>query len=99
MGDNIKNLPVDATVSTVNEVNIVNTLFSSQKSNFKKLFSGTKDVLIAGVLFSLLNLPFVNNFIRACFKCGESEVYLLVIKTALFMILFFIAQNYFLAKK
>jgi hypothetical protein len=100
MGDYLKNLPVDSSISTVNEQAVINTLFTTQKKNITKLFGGLKDVILVGVLFAVFSLPFVNNCVNNIFKfTTNSTFYTIVLKTILFMLIFFILQNYFLAKK
>jgi hypothetical protein len=100
MGDYIKNLPVDTSVSTVNEMKIINTLFTAQKGNMLKIVSGTKDIILAGVLFFLISLPFVDNLLgKSVNFVKNSNIIMLLVKTILFMVLFFVLQNYFLARK
>lgn len=100
MGDFIKTLPTDTTMSSANELNIVNTLFEQQKKQVKQIFSGVKDVVIAGILFFIMSLPFVNNLLGSCLNfVNTSPLLATVIKTVVFMVLFFFAQNFILSRK
>ena len=56
MGDFIKNLPTYNTVITANEMNIMNNVFQENKKTLKTLYSGTKDIIIAGILFFIFTL-------------------------------------------
>lgn len=99
MGDYLKTLPTDSTVSTFNELNIVNTLFTSQKNEISKMTSGIKDVILAGVLFFLLALPLIDNFLgNSLNMIKNSNILMTAAKAVIFMILFFVLQNFFLAK-
>lgn len=100
MGDFIKTLPTDTTVSTANELNIINTLFEQQKKQVTKIFSGVKDIVIAGVLFFVLSLPFVNNLLGNCLNfIHTSPLLATIVKSIVFMVLFFFAQNFILSRK
>lgn len=99
MGDFIKNLPTDNTVITTNEMNIMNTLFQENKKNIKTLYSGTKDIIIAGVLFFIFTLPFIDSMLGYCLNfVNNSSLIMNVTKSIIFMVLLFFCQNFFLAK-
>ena len=68
MGDFIKNLPTDNTVITTNEMNIMNTVFLENKKTIRSLYSGTKDIIIAGILFFIFTLPFIDSTLGYCFN-------------------------------
>lgn len=100
MGDYIKNLPTDATVATVNEMNVINSLFQQQKKTLKTVFIGIKDIIIAGVIFFVMTLPFVNGLLGGCINfVNTSPLVMSIIKTVIFMVLFFFVQNIMLVKK
>lgn len=100
MGDYLKTLPTDSTVATVNELNVINSLFVQQKKTLKTIFVGVKDIIIAGILFFILTLPFINNLIGGCINfVNTSPLVMSIVKTLIFMVLFFFVQNIMLAKK
>jgi hypothetical protein len=99
MGDYIKNLPTDTTVATINEMNIVNSLFQENKKSLKTLCSGTKDIIIAGILFFVFTLPFINSVLGYCLNfVNNSPLLMNVTKSIIFMILLFFCQNFFLSR-
>lgn len=99
MGDYIKNLPTDTTVATINEMNIVNTLFQENKKSIKILCSGTKDIIIAGILFFVFTLPFINSILGYCLNfVNNSSLLMNITKTVIFMVILFFSQNFFLSR-
>jgi hypothetical protein len=99
MGDYIKNLPTDTTVATINEMNIVNTLFQENKKSIKTLCTGTKDIIIAGILFFVFTLPFINSILGYCLNfVNNSSLLMNVTKTVIFMVVLFFSQNFFLSR-
>ena len=52
--DNIDNLPVDKNIPSHSEIQIVDSVFKQKYTFFEKILSGTKDILIVGLLFLLL---------------------------------------------
>ena len=98
MGDYIKNLPTDTTVATINEMNSVNTLFQENKKSIKTLCSGTKDIIIAGILFFVFTLPFINSILGYCLNfVNNSSLLMNITKTVIFMVVLFFSQNFFLS--
>jgi len=99
MGDYIKNLPTDTSVATINEMNIVNTLFQENKKSIKTLCSGTKDIIIAGILFFVFTLPFINSILGYCLNfVNNSSLLMNITKTVIFMVVLFFSQNFFLSR-
>jgi hypothetical protein len=99
MGDFIKNLPTDNTVITTNEMNIMNTVFLENKKTIRSLYSGTKDIIIAGILFFVFTLPFIDSTLGYCFNfVNTSSLIMNVTKSIIFMVILFFCQNFFLSK-
>ena len=99
MGDFIKNLPTDNTVITTNEMNIMNTVFLENKKKIRSLYSGTKDIIIAGILFFIFTLPFIDSTLGYCFNfVNTSSLIMNVTKSIIFMVILFFCQNFFLSK-
>jgi hypothetical protein len=99
MGDFIKNLPTDNTVITTNEMNIMNTVFLENKKTIRSLYSGTKDIIIAGILFFIFTLPFIDSTLGYCFNfVNTSSLIMNVTKSIIFMVILFFCQNFFLSK-
>ena len=100
MGDIIEQLPADNSVPSYNETIIVDKLFQKKKNIIDKILLSTKDILIMGILFIMFSLPQVDELIKRLVKPAENSPYILVgIKAVLFMVLFFIIKNVYLARK
>ena len=91
--DVIKNLPIDETMKlSNNEMEILNLVFNENtidennlsNDNNKTLSQELQEPLIGGILFLLLSLPFIDNFLLDFIQ----NKWLLVIKTTIFLILF-----------
>ena len=97
--DNIEDLPTDEKSPEVNEMYLVNSLFSNN-NNSAELFKGFKDTIIVGFLFILLNMPFINNIIKGIFKFTKnSHIIFILIKTIILMTLYFVIINFALSKE
>ena len=92
--DIIKNLPIDEGIKlSNNEMEILNLVFNENvdenvsQTSFEKqqtLAQEIQDPLIGAILFLLLSLPLIDNFLLDFIQ----NKWLLVIKTTIFLILF-----------
>lgn len=99
-GDVITNLPVDQSIPTHTEIQILDTLFKQKQGTIQRVFSGTKDVLIIGFLFILFSLPQIDELIKKFAPSAENSPYILMlVKTVLFMVAYFIIKNMYLVRK
>lgn len=99
-GDIISNLPTDKTPPTHGEIQLVDTLFRQKQNTIQHIFSGTKDVLIVGLLYVILSLPQLDPLIHKFIPVSSTSPYmLLLIKTLIFMITFFVLKNVYLVRK
>ena len=97
--DNIEDLPTDEKTPDVNELYLVNTLFTNNNDS-AQLFNGLQDTVLSGFLFLLLTMPFINNLIKNIFKFTKNSfVLFILLKSFIFMILYFIIVNFALIKK
>jgi hypothetical protein len=97
--DLIDTLPTDQTMPSHAEIQIVDTLFK-QNSTVQKLLSGTQDVLVVGLLFLLFSLPQIDMMIKKFVSSSNNSEYILLgIKCLLFMLVYFLVKNMYLAKK
>ena len=96
--DYIAHLPTDEKQPTIEELYLVNTLFTNN-SDISKIFSGLKDTILVGFLFIFLNMPFINNLVKNIFKVAKkSHVLFIMIKSFIFMLLYFITNHFILSK-
>ena len=99
-GDMINQLPADTSVPSHNEIRIVDQLFQQKKGIFDKILSQTKDIIVLGGLFILFSLPFVDNLLKKFITVTNTSPYILIgIKTLLFVLVYFIVKNIYLARK
>lgn len=100
VGDVIEQLPADMSVPSHNEIRIVDQLFQQKKGIFDRILGQTKDIVVLGVLFIVLSLPFVDNLIRKFVTAAGTSPYILIgIKALLFVFTYFIIKNLYLARK
>lgn len=99
LGDSIASLPTDSTPPNPSEVQVLDTLFKRDKSTVQKFLDGTKDIILAGLLFALFSIPQVNSLIYKLFPSStKSEYILLFIRVCIFMLLFFVLKNFYLVR-
>jgi len=97
--DNINTLPTDDTPPSDAESKIVNTLFKNQ-SKFEVMFKELKDLVFIGILFYILCLPQVDSIIKGLVAAADRSVYILyLIKTLIFLFVYFIFINWVLCRK
>ena len=100
MGDIIEELPSDQSVPSHNEIRLVDQLFKKKKGFVDKLLSQTKDILIVGCLFVLFSMPFVDGLITKFITIAGTSPYILIgIKALMFVVVYFLIKNLYLARK
>jgi hypothetical protein len=97
MPDNLENLPTNKNKVSESEMKTANYLFKDNKDNSLKtqITSNIKEVAIAGILFFIISMSFIDNIINKYVKL-ENIYILLLVKTVIFMILFLIVKTFFI---
>ena len=97
MPDNLENLPTNKNKLSENEIKTANYLFKDNTVNSLKnqITSNFKEVAVAGILFFLISMNFINNLINKYVKLDNVYV-ILLIKTFIFMILFLSLKTFFI---
>ena len=99
-GDPIANLPSDAEEPTPQELQVRQTLFRDAPKTASTLFSEFAGVLIVGALFAILSLPIVDSLIaRFVPSVGNSPVLRILVKTFIFIIIYYFIKNMYLVRK
>lgn len=99
-GDIISQLPSDNALPTHNEMVIVDKLFQEKKSIIMKILNGSKEFLILAGLFIVFSLPFVHNTLSSFIPIMDRSQYIgIIIKASIFVVIYFIIKNSYLAKK
>ena len=97
--DHIDGLPTDETVPSHSEINIVETLFKKKLTTVQKLLSGAKETVLLGILFVIFSIPPIDALLRRFITAAESPYILIAIKAVLFVAVYFIIKNVYLARK
>ena len=99
MGDPLTQLPVNDSEPTQVENQFVDILFKEKLSTAQKILHGTRDVLLLGLLFLVISLPQLDTILHKFFPSTVDSPYMLLfIRTLLFMLVYFIVKNLYLAK-
>lgn len=94
-GDIIQDLPVDDKTVTQPEQEVIDILFS-QKSSTHKFVSELKEVVLIGTLFALISSPFADILLqRASVKSPYARI---GVKTLVFVVIYWLVKNFYLAK-
>jgi hypothetical protein len=101
-GDPLASLPTDKEELSFKEKTLVDMLYPSPvvqniPADTKKAWYHFKDIIIATVLFFILNLPITDNLLSKFVK-KENFYYSLAAKSAIFAILFFVINNFYLSR-
>lgn len=106
--DLIKNLPTDEEELSLKEKTILDTLYPTSnfsKSDMSKISKDVdktwfhfKDVIVATILFLLINLPFSERLLEKVVKT-DNIYYKLAYKSVTFAVLFFIVNNFYLSRR
>ena len=100
MSDFIESLPTDNGPVRSDEEEILGEILKNDKTSFQKFIGDLKDPILGGVLFIVLNIPFVKQLISDFVPYAKSsEMSSLVFRLVLFVVLFFLIQNINLIQK
>lgn len=99
-GDLLAELPSDQNMPSNEEIHLVDSLFKRHKGVIILMLDGMKDILIIGLLFLIFSLPQCDSLIKKFIPSTNNSIYiLLLIKTLIFMVIFFLIKNFYLARK
>lgn len=99
-GHSIASLPIDQYPVSDEEQQVLGMLLKKQYTTMEMLISGSKEVLMLGVLFALINTPQADELIRRYIPASTSSEYsLLFFKTLIFVVIAFILKNIHLIQK
>ena len=99
--DVLVNLPTDdETQLSETEVEILNALFKEHKTTINSVINETYEPLVVGILFIIFSLEHVDRAINYASPITSNSIYFLMIaKTALIMISFWIIKYFHLSGK
>lgn len=97
MADSLSSLPTDNTIPHHNELKVVNELFKKHGNSFDSIVGEFKVPIIYGIIFFILSLPVSTNcinYIVPSIEKDDTNVFTILIKTLLFILLVYIIINY-----
>ena len=98
--DSIDTLPTDQTVPSHNEIQIMDTLFQQQQSTMERIFTHSKDILLAGILFAILSLQPIDELVQKLIPITQKSSYILImVKGIAFMVIYFVLKYQYLVRK
>jgi hypothetical protein len=98
--DIIDQLPVDNQLPTHDEINLINTIFKKEKTNIEKILEEFKSVILIGILYILLSLNYIDNFIKSVLPITLKYPYIIILlKAVVLMLIVWVINNYWLLKK
>ena len=101
-GDSLTALPTDKDELSFKEKTLIDMLYPSPvvqniPVDAKKTWYHFKDIIVATVLFFILNLPITDHLLSKFVKT-ENFYYSLAAKSAIFALSFFIINNFYLSR-
>ena len=101
LGDDINMLPVDKNPPSVNEIHLVNSLFTEQnKGVLNTVLVEGKDAFLVGILFVLFSLPQVDELLFKLIPSSKNSIYILLgIKAIFIAVLWWIIKYFYLSRK
>lgn len=98
-GDSIFELPIDQSLATRDEMQIIDTLFTKNASTLNKLAVEAKDPIIIGILFVILSLPMVDDLITKFVPITTKSPYILVcVKAVAIMVFYWLIKHFYLSR-
>ena len=101
IGDDITKLPVDKNPPSVNEIHLVNSLFTEQnKSIINTILSEGQDAILVGILFILFSLPQIDEILYKFISSTRNSIYILLgVKAILITLLWWVIKYFYLSRK
>lgn len=99
--DLIKDLPTDKVQPSNDEIQMMDILFKNTPNNtINNLLKELKDVLTLGILFILFSIPQIDSLLNKFIPITVTSPYILIlIKTGIIMVLYWIIKHFYLSKK
>jgi hypothetical protein len=98
--DVIRQLPVDKTNPTHEELQIVNTLFKKHEGDINNIFNEAKDAVLVGIIYILFSLPQLDEYIKKFLPItNKSPYFLVLIKALSAIILYWVVKHFYLSRK
>jgi hypothetical protein len=103
MGDELQKLPTTrggVSHDDPSHIQILSNMFGTEKAvEIEKVCTTNKDIIIAGILFLIVSLPPVSSVIVKIYKNAENPWIMALVKSIIFMVVFFLMVNSKLAQR
>lgn len=97
--DNLDQLPTDKTQPTHEEMRIINTLFKENNSSAGKLFIEFRPLVILAILFIIVSLPQVEDFIKKLpIHIPNNSYVMLILKALILVFAYYFINNMYLVR-
>lgn len=97
--DYINQLPIDNSIATPQENQILETYFKNNETNIKTVFWELKDAILGALIFIILSLPFTDNTFNTFLSITKnSQIFLTLCKAIAFVVLYYLSSHYLLKK-
>jgi hypothetical protein len=96
MGDMLKKLPTTRGIShdDPSHIQLLTTIFGKERAaEIETVCSYNKEILVAAILFMVVNIPVLPGIISKIYKNSENPWIMLILKTIIFTILLFFFTN------
>ncbi len=98
-GDVIASLPIDASMPSHEELQIINSIFRENKATKGRLFNEAKEGVILIMLFIILSIEPVDKLLKKIIPIASSSPYVLIlIKGIILAVVFYAIKNLYLVK-
>lgn len=98
-GDLIVDLPTDKTMPSHEEIRIIDAMFQKNKGIMEKIAIDAKDAIVLGILFAIMSAPPVTDFLTKFFPSMGSPYMSILIRSIIFMLLYYVLKNLYLVRK
>lgn len=98
----LKDIPSDKSSISEEDEHIIYNLFADGKKMASKgmiIINQLREVLVAGILYIILSLTFMDGFLISKIPSCNSKIILIFVKSLIFMVLFYIIKNWNLTRK
>ena len=97
--DYLEQLPTDNQTPTNDEIHVIDTIFKKETTTMQKILIELREALIVGVLFIILCLPQVDEWIKKIVKAADASPYILILlKACIFIFLFYAIKNLYIVR-
>jgi len=102
MADSISRLPTDTTIPHHQDIAMVNELFKKHGSTMNKVVDEFRSPIIYTMVFILLSLPITTrciNYLCPTIANEDGNLFVILSKAIIFLIIVYVVQNYTRIKK